>query len=279
MHGFQAPADRINFITDPPGGRLSFNAPLSNGRFRSYFAWFDAGNRDGHRRITGPRSLKDFAAGSIVAGAPSDWFAPAELIGPLASFEGTDHWVPHPYHNGVALIGDAAACSDLSFGAGLALALGDVRSIRNRLLANGNWDVEGQESAAEHDRRYGAVHRITNWIRTLSLDPRPQAAALRARALPRIAAEPGRRVDYVGRGPSAPSNDAPRHRFFGEDSGVTPARTRNKWFLAGYPPPPCLRQHDSLGWPEVDTTARCLVGWWAVPSAAPITPPSMAFSA
>jgi 2-polyprenyl-6-methoxyphenol hydroxylase-like FAD-dependent oxidoreductase len=217
MHGFRAPADRISSIMDPTGGRLSINAPLSGGRFRSYFAWFDARSGDGRRRITGLRSLADFAAGSIAAGAPSDWFASAELIGPLAAFEGADHWVPHPYRNGVALIGDAAASSDPSFGAGLSLALGDVRSLRDRLLANRNWDTATRQYAAEHDRRYEAVHRITDWIRTLFLDPRPEAAAIRARALPRIAAEPSRRVDYVGLGPSAPSDEAARRRFFGED--------------------------------------------------------------
>jgi 2-polyprenyl-6-methoxyphenol hydroxylase-like FAD-dependent oxidoreductase len=217
MHGFGAPADRITSIMDPAGGRLSFNAPLSGGRFRSYFAWFDARNGQGRRRIAGPRSLADFAAGSITAGAPPDWFASAELVGPVASFEGADHWVPYPYRDGVALIGDAAASSDPSFGAGLSLALGDVRSLRDRLLTDGNWDAAGQNYAAEHDRRYEAVHRITDWIRTLFLDPRPEAATIRARALPRIAAEPSRRVDYVGLGPLAPSDEAARHRFFGED--------------------------------------------------------------
>ncbi|TPG46049.1 FAD-binding protein [Roseomonas nepalensis] len=217
IHGFGAPADRISSIMDPAGGCLSFNAPLSDGRFRSYFAWFDAGNGDGRRRTAGPRSLEAFAESSIAAGAPSDWFASAELIGPLASFEGTDNWVPHPYRNGVALIGDAAASNDPSFGAGLSLALGDVRSLRDQLLANGDWEAAGHEYAAEHDRRYEAVHRITDWIRTLFLDPRPEAAAIRTRALPRIAADPSRRVDYVGLGPLAPSDDAARRRFFGED--------------------------------------------------------------
>jgi menaquinone-9 beta-reductase len=97
----------------------------------------------------------------------------------------------------VCSVGDAAASNDPSSGAGLSLALGDVRSLRDRLLANGNWDAAGQDYAAGHDRRYEAVHRITDWIRTLFLDPRPEAAAIRARALPRIAAEPSRPVCLV----------------------------------------------------------------------------------
>jgi 2-polyprenyl-6-methoxyphenol hydroxylase-like FAD-dependent oxidoreductase len=218
LHGFGAPEDRISSFMDPAGGRLSFNAPLGHGRCRSYFAWFVAGNGDGRpRRLGGPRSLADFAASGIGAGAPADWFLSAELAGPLASFEGTDCWVPHPYREGVALIGDAAASNDPSFGAGLSLALGDVRALCDRLLAGGGWEAAGHDYAIEHDRRYGAVHRITGWIRTLFLDPGAEAAAIRERALPRMVAEPSRRIDYVGLGPAAPSDERTRRRFFGGD--------------------------------------------------------------
>jgi 2-polyprenyl-6-methoxyphenol hydroxylase-like FAD-dependent oxidoreductase len=218
LHGFGAPEDRISMFMDPAGGQLSFNAPLGSGRFRSYFAWFAAGNSNGRRRrVAGPSDLGEFASGSIAAGAPPDWFATAELAGPLASFEGADTWVPHPYREGVALIGDAAASSDPSFGAGLSLALSDVRVLRDRLLGGGSWETAGSDYAAEHDRRYGAVHRVTGWIRTLFLDPGPEAAAIRERALPRIVAEPARRIDYVGLGPEAPSDEAARRRFFGDD--------------------------------------------------------------
>ena len=218
LHGFGAPEDRISSIMDPVGGRFSFTAPLGGGRCRSYFAWFAGGTgAGGRRRVVGARSFGEFASGSIAAGAPPDWFATAELAGPLASFEAADRWVPHPYREGVVLVGDAAASNDPSFGAGLSLALGDVRALRDRLLAGGNWEAAADDYAAEHDRRYGAVHRITSWLRTLFLDPRPEAAAIRERALPRMAAEPARRIDYVGLGPEAPSDEAARRRFFGED--------------------------------------------------------------
>jgi hypothetical protein len=46
--------------------------------------------------------------------------------GPLAEFEGADHWVESPVKNGVALIGDAAASSDPSWVCGLSLTLLDV---------------------------------------------------------------------------------------------------------------------------------------------------------
>jgi hypothetical protein len=71
--------------------------------------------------------------------------------------------------------------------------------------------------AAEHDRHYGAIPRLTGWMRTLFYDPGPEAASLRARALPRLAEEPTRDIDLVGLGPDAPSDEAARRRFFGED--------------------------------------------------------------
>jgi hypothetical protein len=92
-----------------------------------------------------------------------------------------------------------------------------VRALRDRLLAEGSWDTAGRSYAAEHDRCYDAVHRVTGWIRALFLDPGLEAAAIRERALPRLVAEPARRIDYVGLGPEAPSDDAARPRFFGED--------------------------------------------------------------
>ncbi len=54
-------------------------------------------------------------------------------------------------------------------------------------------------------------------MRTLLYDPAPEAAAIRARPLPRIAAEPTRRFDHVGIGPDGPSDEAARRRYFGKD--------------------------------------------------------------
>jgi 2-polyprenyl-6-methoxyphenol hydroxylase-like FAD-dependent oxidoreductase len=218
LDGFGGPEDRISLFANPDGGRLSFNAPLGGGRFRSYFGWWPPGGGNGRRRrLGGPRTLAEFAAGSIAAGAPAEWFEGAELAGPLASFEGADTWVPHPYRSGVALVGDAASSNDPCFGSGLSLALRDVRVLRDALLAGGDWSTAGDAYAAEHDRHYGAVHRVTGWLRTLLYDPGPEAAAIRVRALPLQAAEPARRIDHVGLGPDAPSDEAARRRFFGED--------------------------------------------------------------
>ena len=67
------------------------------------------------------------------------------------------------------------------------------------------------------DSYYGAIHRVTGWMRTLLYDPAPEAATIRARALPRIAAESTRRFDHGGIGLDGPSDGAARRRYFGED--------------------------------------------------------------
>jgi 2-polyprenyl-6-methoxyphenol hydroxylase-like FAD-dependent oxidoreductase len=173
--------------------------------------------QNGLHQLSSKRALPAFVETSMAAGAPSDWYKAAKAIGPLASFEGADSWVEHPYRNGVALVGDAAASNDPSFGCGLSLTLRDVRVLRDKLLEEDDWDAAGDAYAAEHDRHYGAIHRLTNWIRVVSYDPRPEAAAIRARALPLIAEDWTRRPDIVGLGPEFPSDEAARRRFFGEE--------------------------------------------------------------
>lgn len=218
VEGLDAPEDRVSFFANSSGGQLSVSAPLGGGRFRSYFGWFESrGGTERRRSLSGRRSWDEFVVGSAAAGAPVDWFGRAELAGPLASFEGADTWVPHPYRCGVALVGDAASSNDPNFGAGLSLALRYVRVLRDHLLAGDDWDAAGHAHAAEHDKHYGAIHRITGWTRTLMYDPAPEAMAIRARALPRLAAEPSRRLDLLGLGPDGPSDDAARRRLFAED--------------------------------------------------------------
>jgi 2-polyprenyl-6-methoxyphenol hydroxylase-like FAD-dependent oxidoreductase len=218
VEGLDAPEDRVSFFVNSSSGQLSANAPLGGGRFRSYFGWFESENGNRRRRsLSGRRSWDEFVAGSAAAGAPADWFGRAELAGPLASFEAADTWVPHPYRCGVALVGDAASSNDPNFGAGLSLALRDVRVLRDHLLAGNDWDAAGHAYATEHDKHYGAIHRITGWMRTLLYDQAPEALAIRARALPRLAAEPSRRLDLLGLGPDGPSDDAARRRLFAED--------------------------------------------------------------
>lgn len=204
LDGVRLPADAVRVVGRAERGQGMLAFPLGDGRFRVYFLYYRTGPP---RRLSGRQHLGDFVAACVETGADPAWFAGAEAAGPLAAFEGADTWVEHPYRDGVALVGDAAAASDPSFGCGLSLTLRDVRVLRDHLLACGDWRTAGHGYAAEHDRYYGALHRIERW-RTALLEPGPAGDARRAWERARRAAEPKRTPDLIGLGPDGPNEEA-----------------------------------------------------------------------
>ena len=137
-------------------------------------------------------------------------------IGPLASFNAPDTWVNRPYRDGVVLVGDAAAASDPSFGCGLSLTLRDVRVLRDQLIGTPrDWPTAADDYAQQHDQYFAPLRRIHAWYRDLWFGVGAEIDAMRARALPRLADDPTRMVDFLGLGPEAPSDEAARSRLFG----------------------------------------------------------------
>ena len=189
-------------------------APLGNQRARAYFV---SRKSDGRRALSGDTHVPDFLAACRSTGAPAAWFDQATVAGPLAQFNGADHWVAHPAQQGVVLIGDAAAASDPSYGCGLSLALMGVRHLRDCLLSIPDWSVASEQYAREYARYYGSVHRITNWLTQLRWSTGTAAEERRARVLARLAAEPTRMPDIRGLGPQAPSDEDTRLFLLGED--------------------------------------------------------------
>lgn len=212
--GLNLPEDSVHTLNNSSSGQGVLIFPIGAGRFRSYFIYRRYGP---YRPLSGDRHATDFAAACVETGASPEWFRRAEVIGPLAAFEGADRWVDHPYRNGVVLIGDAAAASDPCFGGGLSLTLRDVRVLRDHLLAHSNWDTAANAYARDHDRYYGAWRRLTGWRRDLFYEIGREADARRARAFPLLNKEPQRQPDLPALGPEAPSDEAARRRFFGED--------------------------------------------------------------
>jgi 2-polyprenyl-6-methoxyphenol hydroxylase-like FAD-dependent oxidoreductase len=205
-------SESVTYLTvNPPQGNLTLVVPLGKQRFRSYVAYFKQGV---DLKLSGPGAVPKFVETSVASGVPQEWYEGAQAAGPLASFDGADSWVDHPYQNGVVLVGDAAAATDPSFGCGLSLSLRDVRVLRDHLLANDNWDSAAQSYAAAHDEYYGSMHRQLGWMTRLMYDP--SANAERQRAFPLIAQDPMRVPDIVGLGPEFPSDETARRRFFGE---------------------------------------------------------------
>ena len=121
-----------------------------------------------------------------------------------------------PYHDGVVLVGDAAATTDPTYGQGLSFALRAARVLRDELTNNSDWEAAGRHYAQQHRRSFHACHVVEGWVRTLFQDPSPEAAGLRTRTMPLIAEDPTRVPDHILSGPDLPLNDQVRARFFGE---------------------------------------------------------------
>lgn len=205
--------DTTEVFLNPIRQELAIFFPLGENRYRSYFAR----RHDRQIRLSGARDADAFVQCCTGAGTPPEWFEAAETIGPLASFDGTDTWVSHPYRNGVALIGDAAAASDPTYGCGLALSLRDARVLRDHLTADNEWQRAADAYAAEHDGYYSALHEVHGWWRSLFFETGAEADDIRARALPKISEDPARIPDFIGLGPETPRDEATRRRFFGEE--------------------------------------------------------------
>jgi menaquinone-9 beta-reductase len=212
-YGLDLPEDTVQSYRNPNNQQHGVVIPIGGHKFRSYFI-FHHGTRN---PLSGAKDEGQFIAGCGTAGGSSDWYRCASLIGPLASFNAADHWVDHPYRDGVVLIGDAAAANDPSFGAGLSLTMRDVRVLRDLLISNNDWPAAAAAYAKEHDRYYGSLHRQHDWGRELFFDVGPAADAKRALAMPKLSADPSRRPDVVALGPDAPTDEAARRRFFGLD--------------------------------------------------------------
>lgn len=205
--------DTSYYVISPNLGQGVPLFPQGGGRVRAYLVQ----NKAIGTRLQGLAVLPRFIEESIRCGAPAEWYAGVRAIGPLATFDGTDSWVDHPYKEGVVLIGDAAATSDPAWGQGLSLTVRDVRVLRDSLLSQENWDEAGHAYAEAHDRHYGVIHTVDNWLSQMLFDIGPEAEARRARALPLLAKDPTRIPDHISSGPDLPADETVRRRFFGEE--------------------------------------------------------------
>ena len=178
------------------------------------YAWHP---KEMNYRYQGLEDLPRFVEDSISAGGSAEWYAGAKPIGPLARFDGTDTWVDHPYKNGIALIGDAAASNDPSYGQGQGLAVRDARVLRDQLLAHKDWESAGHAYAQEHDRYYDSLHEATRWIYQLIYEYGPEADVRRARALPLLLEDLTRLPDVLFSGPEVPLGEMARRRLFAEE--------------------------------------------------------------
>lgn len=207
----QEDANRIVFNFENGHGALL--VPQGGGRVRTYTVLQSAAGN----RFQGDKDVPRFIEDAVASGVPAEMFERARPEGPLATFDGADTWVDHPYKNGVALIGDAAASSDPSWGQGLALTTRDVRVLTDELKSTGDWDAAGHAYAKEHDRYFRVTHLVSNWMAELFYTAGPEAEARRAKAMPLIAEDGSRIPDALLGGPDMEVDESSRRRMFGEE--------------------------------------------------------------
>jgi 2-polyprenyl-6-methoxyphenol hydroxylase-like FAD-dependent oxidoreductase len=210
-----APQETLTFAVDPGSGVGAVLFPQADGRARSYMVT----RRAEGQRFSGERDTAAYL-GLMTRHLPGEGalLKGARPAGPLATFNGADCFVPEPYRDGVALVGDAAAMSDPSWGQGLSMTVRDVRVLRGALLANDDWDAAGRQYAQQHQRDFASVRSCEDWFTKIFYETGEEAEARRGRALPAIAQEPDRVPDTMQSGPDAvPATEEARRRFFNED--------------------------------------------------------------
>lgn len=195
-------------------GAVAALFPQPGDRARAYFGF----HPQACERLQGNGHFARFQQMFTATARKAIPFGDAKPAGPLASFECADVWVEHPYRDGVAMAGDAAASNDPSWGQGLALAFRDARVLSDELLAGADWDAAAHRYAQRHDADYGAVRKVSGWFYDVFQRLSPEADARRARALPLIAQDPTRVPDVLFSGPEFQLNASSRARFFGEET-------------------------------------------------------------
>jgi 2-polyprenyl-6-methoxyphenol hydroxylase-like FAD-dependent oxidoreductase len=210
--GTHTPDDGAHLSIGP--GYATFIAPLGNTRARMYFVYVGA---MGDRKLSGGKEKAGaFLEACRSTGLPAEWFHGVEVIGPLAEFEGADQAVESPRMPSLALIGDAAAATDPSWGCGLSKTLVDVETLSRHLLDTADWDRALERYAHEHNDYYGKLHNVLSWMTELIWTGGSLADERRARVFPRMRSDPTGFPDAVGQGPFGPCDERARQLVLGE---------------------------------------------------------------
>ena len=214
LEGVQIPEEANHVFRNSSEGEGALLFPQADGRVRAYYIYRKRGKRLG---LSGKKNVPRLLDGCIHTGVPAEWIQKANPAGPLAEFEGADSWTPHPYGQGVALIGAAAASNDPSWGNGLSVTLRDVRTLQQSLLADNDWDRAGDDYAAAHDQDFGVINRVNRWLTELLYEIGPEADKRRDRAFALMQEDRSRNPDYIALGLESPSDEKARKRMFGEE--------------------------------------------------------------
>ncbi len=213
LEGAKSPEDTGYMFINPAISQSGLILPQGGGRARAYCSYAASANF----RLQGEKDFPRFMEESIRAGLPAEFVAGCKSAGPLATFDAANTWVDHPYSDGVALLGDAAASTDPTWGQGLSLTLRGARILRDCLLETTDWEAAGHKYAREYGRDCRVIREVISAYGEMFIRSGPEADARRGRALPLIAQDPTRVPDHPTTGPDSPWSDDLRRVFFGEE--------------------------------------------------------------
>jgi 2-polyprenyl-6-methoxyphenol hydroxylase-like FAD-dependent oxidoreductase len=160
-----------------------FVFPQGGGRLRLYACW----DLNAPKRFAGSdrrRNVLD-AFGKLSCLRHSQAIACSTPIGPFNAFPNEDRWTDDPTMPGVLLIGDAAGHNDPIAGQGLAIALRDVRVVRDLLVGSAFTQATLKPYVEERAERMRRLRVTARLVATLRAEFVPGAPARRARALQR----------------------------------------------------------------------------------------------
>ncbi|HET7055290.1 MAG TPA: NAD(P)/FAD-dependent oxidoreductase [Thermomicrobiales bacterium] len=195
------------------GGRF-FILPQGNGRARAYLALMPVRIAAIQADRSG-RALLQLIAEYL----PDGMLADAEPAGPQGIFSNADIWPETAAADRIVLIGDAAGTNDPSVGNGIAMALRDVRELRDAIRESGLTQTALELYALRRARYYGALRQYASWMGEIWLEEGPEADAKRVRFRTAREMDPDaggfNMITMLGPRDLVPT-EAARARFFGE---------------------------------------------------------------
>ena len=213
LDGVTAPDDATLAGMKSENGLFVLLFPQGNGQARAYVCFRAQENF----RLQGQQDLVRFLELTSRAGAPAEFYADAQPVGPLATFSGAAVWADRPFKNGIALVGDAAAVADPTWGQGLSMALANARELRDQLIKHDDWNEAGEAYAEAWLQLHQTIHTAETWATRLLLETGPEADKRRLQAFSLWREDRTRNPDTFLSGPVQPLDETARRRYFGEE--------------------------------------------------------------
>jgi menaquinone-9 beta-reductase len=162
--------------------------PQGRGRARLYLGM----PSQQRSRFTGAGAVGNFLEAFRLRSLPdSEPFAAATVAGPCAAYPGDDTWTDEPFAAGVILVGDAAGYSDPTIGQGLSIAMRDVRTVSEAMLASSDWSPQAFAAyAAQRSEDLRRLRVTAELLGRMFVIASPDAREIRQRVFAKTMSDP-----------------------------------------------------------------------------------------